>query len=183
MNRFTRGIATASARHPWRTIAVWAALLLSVLVLAATGGGTFGDDFEAKGSESARAMQLLDESFPEAAQGQVMVVFAANDGSSLDAHRAAVGAVLRQVDSLDHVATVADPFAAGTVSHDGRIGFARVTLDAPERDLGKPAFTVLAKAVSSMNAPGVQVELGGDAVFLNAEDAARATWASDCWSR
>ena len=45
-----------------------------------------------------------------------------------------------------------------------------MTLDAPQREIGKPAFTVLSNAVSGVEVPGLQVELGGDAVFLNAED-------------
>src|SRR3954447_1495647 len=168
MNRLTRTVAMASARHPWRTVTSWILLLGALLVFAATVGGTFADDFSAKGSQSERAMQLLSHDFPEAAKGQALVVLAADPGSSLQDQRAEVEAVLADVSRLDHVATVADPFAAGTVSADGRIGYAEITLDVPEREMGKPAFAVLSDAVSGMGASGVRVELGGDAVFLNA---------------
>jgi RND superfamily putative drug exporter len=140
-----------------------------MLFLAASGGGTFADDFSAKGSQSARAMELLDENFPEAAKGQALVVLEAEDGT-LDDHRQGVASVVADVAGLDHVASVTDPFAAGTISADGRIGFARLTLDVPEREMGKPAFAVLSDGVSSTDADGVRVELGGDAVFLNSED-------------
>ena len=83
MDRFTRGIAMTSARHPWRTIAAWVLVMGTVLFLAASGGGTFTDDFAAPGSQSARALDLLDENFPEAAKGKVLVVFAAEDGETL----------------------------------------------------------------------------------------------------
>ena len=69
MNRFTRSIAMASARHPWRTIATWVLVLGAVFALAGSGGGAFIDDFSAKGSQSERALQLLEDKFPEAAQG------------------------------------------------------------------------------------------------------------------
>ena len=36
--------------------------------------------------------------------------------------------------------------------------------------MGKPAFTVLSDAVSGTDVAGLRVELGGDAVFLNAEE-------------
>jgi RND superfamily putative drug exporter len=169
MNRFTRGIAMASARHPWRTFASWILALVAMLFLAASGGGTFADDFSAKGSQSARALELLNENFPEAAQGKALVVFEAQDGT-LEDQRQDVTSVLDDVAGLDHVASVTDPFAAGTISADGRIGFAELTLDVPEREMGKPAFTVLSDAVSGMHADGLRVELGGDAVFLNSED-------------
>ena len=45
MDRFTRGIAMTSARHPWRTIAGWVLVMGTVFFLAASGGGTFADDF------------------------------------------------------------------------------------------------------------------------------------------
>ena len=170
MNRFTRGIAMTSARHPWRTIAAWVLAMATVFFLAATGGGTFTEQFSVPDSQSARALDLLDEGFPEAAKGKVLVVFAAEDGETLESHRADIDAVLTDVATLDHVASVSDPFEAGTVSADGRIGYAEMNLDAPQRELGKPAFTVLADAVSGVEVPGLQVELGGDAVFLNAED-------------
>jgi putative drug exporter of the RND superfamily len=170
MNRFTRGIAMTSARHPWRTIAAWVLLLGGVFFLAAVGGGTFDEDFTAPDSQSGRAVDLLEQNFPEAAKGSALVVFAAEDGETLESHRADIDAVLTDVAALDHVAAVSDPFAAGTVSADGRIGYAQMTLDAPQREIGKPAFTVLSKAVSGVEVSGLQVELGGDAVFLNAED-------------
>lgn len=170
MNRFTRAIAMASARHPWRTFASWIVALVAVVLLASTGGGTFADDFSAPGSQSARAMELLQENFPDAAKGKALVVLETRDGTKLDAYDQDVQRVLGDVAALDHVESVADPFAAGTVSPDGGIAFAELTLDVPEREMGKPAFTVLSDAVSGIDVPGLRVELGGDAVFLNAED-------------
>ncbi|WP_395691330.1 MMPL family transporter [Nocardioides sp.] len=170
MDRFTHAVAMASARHPWRTVAGWVVALAALLALAATAGGTFADDFSAPGSQSARAIALLDEHFPEAAKGKAVVVLEAEDGTTIAEDRAGVAAVLSQVAALEHVESVADPYAAGTISADGRIAYAELTLDVPEREMGKPAFTVLSNAVSGLDAPDVRVELGGDAVFLNSED-------------
>jgi putative drug exporter of the RND superfamily len=170
MDRFTRSIAMTSARRPWRTIAAWILVLGTMLFVGASAGGTFTDDFAAPGSESERAMQLLNESFPEAAKGKVLVVFAAEDDGPLESHRDAIASVLTNVATFDHVESVADPFVAGTVSEDGRIGYAELTLDAPEREIGKPAFAVLSDAVAGSDVSGVQVEFGGDAAFLNAAD-------------
>ncbi len=170
MDRFTRGIAMASARRPWRTITTWVFVLATVLFLAASGGGSFADDFAAPGSQSTRALDLLDENFPDAAKGKALVVFATEDGTALESHRGEIETVLSDVAEVAHVESVADPFAAGSVSPDGSIAFAELTLDAPERELEKAEFTVLSEAVSGSEVAGVQVELGGDAVFFNAED-------------
>jgi RND superfamily putative drug exporter len=169
MDRFTRRIAVASARHPWRTLTSWLLVLGAVFFLAASGG-SFVDDFAAHGSQSQRANELLAENFPEAAQGSALVVLQAEDGTTLRSHRDAVTALVGDVGAVDHVASVADPFAAGTVSDDGTIAYAQLTLDSPAGDLGKPGFTALSDAITGLDVPGVRVELGGPSVFLNSED-------------
>ena len=168
MDRFTRSIAMASARRPSRTVASWLLAIVALFALAASAGGTFADDFAAHGSQSARALELLNENFPDAAKGRALVVLEADEGTTLAADHAAVATVLSDVAGLDHVASLTDPFTTGAISPDGRIAYAELTLDVPERDMGKPAFAVLSDAVSGMEASGLRVELGGDAVFLNA---------------
>src|SRR5215204_5292811 len=119
MDRFTRSVALASAKHPWRTIASWVVVLGALFGLAGSAGGTFTDDFAAPGSQSVRALELLDQHFPEAANGKALVVVAAEDGETLDARRDDVAAVIDEVSQAGHVASVADPFAVGTISPDG----------------------------------------------------------------
>ncbi len=170
MNRFTRGIAMASARHPWRTIASWVVVLGAVFALASSGSGDFIDDFSAKGSESERAMQLLADKFPEATQAQALVVFAVDDDATLQGQQQAIDEVLTDVAGADHVVAVADPFTSGTISDDGRIGYATLTFDETPAELGKGAFVPLTELVDAANTAGLRVELGGDAVFLNAPD-------------
>ncbi len=137
MNRFTRGIAMASARHPWRTIASWVLLMAAVFALAGAVGDTFVDDYSAKGSQSARATELITENFPEAAKATALVVFTSQDDQPLEVRRAEVAGVLADVAVVAHVESVSDPFADGTISEDGQIGYAQLTLDAPVRDLEK----------------------------------------------
>ena len=140
MNRFTRSIAMASARHPWRTIATWVVVLGAVFALAGSGGGAFIDAFSAKGSQSERAMQLLEDKFPEATQATALVVFAVDDGETLQSQQQAVDAVLADVAGADHVVDVADPFASGTISDDGQDRLRRAH---PRRDTGRAGQGVL----------------------------------------
>jgi RND superfamily putative drug exporter len=175
MNGFIRRVGAASARRPWTTIGAWAVVAAVVIALAGTLGGAFVDDFVAPGSQSERAMELLDERFPEAAGGSAMVVFAADQGGTLDSRREVVEAALARVATVAHVASVAGPFEAGTVSPDGRVGFAELTFDLPAADLGPAPFEALADAIEPARAAGLDAELGGDAVFVNAETQASGT--------
>ena len=169
MNRFTRRVGAASARRPWPTLLAWAVVAAAVMALAGTTGGPLVDDLVAPGSQSERAMDLLDERFPEAAGGSAIAVFAVDEGGTLERRRELVEAALARVAKVEHVVAVADPFEAGTVSPDGRVGFAEVTFDLPAADLGPAPVEALADAIEPARAAGITAELGGDAVFINAE--------------
>ncbi len=163
MNSFTRRLGTASARRPWITIAAWLIAAVAVLGLAGTAGGSFADDFAAPGSQSDQAMRLLEERFPEAANGTALAVFAAPAGQRLDA--ADTDGAVRAIAGVDHVTAVA-PL---TVSADGRIGYAEISFDAPATHLGIPTFTAIADALEPARRNGLTAELGGDAAFVNSE--------------
>jgi len=169
MHRVIRRIGDASARRPWVTIGAWAVAAAIVMGLAGTAGGSFVDDLVAPGSQSEEAMELLQERFPEAAGGSAMAVFAAPEGERLVGHRPAIDAAVARIAEVEHVATVADPFTAGTVSPDGRIGFAQIAFDRPSTELGPAPVAAIAEALAPARPAGVAAELGGDAAFINAE--------------
>ncbi|MGV9453754.1 MMPL family transporter [Streptomyces sp. NPDC003635] len=169
MNRITRRIGGASVRRPWATIAAWGVALLLLLPVAATAGGSFVDDLVAPGSQSEEAMELLEERFPEASRGSAMAVFAAPEGQRLDRHRPDVDSAVARMAKVEQVASVTDPFPAGTVSPDGRIGFAEITFDVPVMDVDPARIEALSEAIEPLRQDGVVAELGGDAVFINAE--------------
>ncbi|MFD3309735.1 MMPL family transporter [Streptomyces sp. NPDC058694] len=169
MNRLTRRIGDASARRPWVTIGAWVAALALVLPLAGLVGGSFVDDLVAPGSQSEKAMELLEERFPEASGGSAVAVFAVPEGERIDRHRTAVEAAVGRVAEVEHVATVTDPFTAGSVSPDGRIGYVQIDFDVPSMKVRPEQIDALNDAIEPVRGDGVVAELGGDAVFINAE--------------
>jgi putative drug exporter of the RND superfamily len=178
MRRFIRRIGDASARRPWVTIGAWAVAAAVVMGLAGTAGGAFADDLVAPGSQSEEAMELLEERFPEAAGGSAMAVFAAPDGERLERHRPAIDAAVARINDVEHVVAVADPFTAGTVSPDGRIGFAEIDFDLPSMELGPEPLAAITDAMEPARAVDVVAELGGDAAFINAETETSGTEAA-----
>jgi RND superfamily putative drug exporter len=178
MHRIIRRIGDASARRPWVTIGAWAVAAAIVMGLAGTAGGAFVDDFVAPGSQSEEAMKLLEERFPEAAGGSAMAVFAAPEGERLERHRPAIDAAVARIADVEHVVTVADPFEAGTVSSDGRIGFAEIAFDLPSLDLGPEPLAALSDAIEPAQTDDLSAEIGGDAAFINAETETSGTEAA-----
>jgi RND superfamily putative drug exporter len=178
MHRVIRRLGDASARRPWLTIGAWAVAAALVIGLASTAGGAFVDDLVAPGSQSEEAMQLLEERFPEAAGGSAMAVFAAPEGQRLEGHRPAIEAAIARITAVERVTTVADPFTAGTVSPDGRIGFAEITFDRPSTELGPEPPAAVADALMPARESGIAAEFGGDAAFINAPSETSGTEAA-----
>ncbi|MFI0411651.1 MMPL family transporter [Actinomadura sp. 3N508] len=175
MHRLVRSIGAVSARRPWIVIGAWLIAAALVVGLAGTVGGSFADDFAAPGSQSEKAMELLDERFPEASGGSARAVFAAPEGQRLERYRPAVEAAVARIAAVQHVTGVTDPFTAGTVSRDGRIGFAEIAFDRPDTELGAEPIAEVADVLEPARAAGVRAELGGDAAFVNAEPVTSAT--------
>ena len=175
MHRSIRRVGDASASRPRATIAAWAVVAALMIILAGTFGGGFVDDLVAPGSQSEKAQQLLKERFPEAAGGSAMAVFAAGEGEQLGSHRPAIESALLRIAAVEHVTMVADPFQAGTVSSDGRIGFAEIAFDRPSTDLGPEPLAALDDAIQPARTAGLSAELGGDAAFINAETESSGT--------
>ncbi|SCG76225.1 MMPL family transporter [Micromonospora coxensis] len=169
MNQLVRRVGDASARRPRLTIAVWGLLTAIVLALAGTLGGPFVDDLVAPGSQSEKAVELLEERFPDASRGSAMAVFAVPAGQRLEQHRPAVDAAVARIADRAHVTAVADPFTTGAVSPDGRIGYAVITFDRSAAEVDPQTLAAIVDAMGPARDAGVVAELGGDAAFINAE--------------
>ncbi|MEX5635947.1 MMPL family transporter [Parafrankia sp. FMc2] len=166
MALYLQRLGRFSFRRRGLVLALWLGVLLVSGVGAATLSGPTLDTFTMPGTESQRALDLLEERFPEAgADGATArIVFAAPDGSPLTAQRwqDAVGSVVSSLDGTDEVASVADPYS-GRLSGDATVGFAQVTYSVAAADLSDEARDTLDQAIERGRAAGLTVEAGGDA--------------------
>jgi RND superfamily putative drug exporter len=160
MSRALARLARACARHPWRTILVWAVVLFSLSSNAAKLDGELVDDFRLPSSDAQRAADRLEASFPARSGASATVVLGADEGA-LSSEAAAIGTTLADVGELDHVVSVSDPFAGGSVSPDGDTAFAEVRYDRDVAELGTEHFEALRAAVGELADRGVRAEVGG----------------------
>jgi RND superfamily putative drug exporter len=170
MHRITRHLGDASARRPKTVVAAWLVALVAFGVLSGAVGGTPTDDFVAPGSQSAQAQELLQDRFPDAANGRALAVFAAPEGDSIEAHRASISAALEKAAEVDGVVAVRDPFTDGMISADGRVAYATIAFDKPNTRVGKPAMASLGEALAAARDDGLVAEVGGDAAFVNSNN-------------
>src|SRR4051794_31545183 len=119
-------LAAAAAGHWKRSLAIVLAVLVSLGALASVAGGSFTDDFSSPGTESQRALDLLEKRFPAQSGAPAPVVFSVESGPLRGGARPqAIASALREIRHQPHVTAAADPLAGkGQVSRDGRIAFA-----------------------------------------------------------
>jgi RND superfamily putative drug exporter len=139
-----------------RVLALWIAAVVAASALAGAAGGSTKIDFTVPGSDSAEAMELLEERFPRFAGGTVDVVYAAADRLSVE-HTDRIGALAREVAEFDHV-VAADIDAT---SPDGTTGVLRVRFDRAAEALPVEPVEQLVDLAQEAEGDGLQIELGG----------------------
>src|SRR5918999_252209 len=170
--RWTR----ANASHPWRVIGGWIAIVVLLVVLVSTIGGSLKDEFEIPGSDTQKATDLIEAEFAAEQGGVLNLVFAAPEGETLDTpeRRAAIEDAVAQLETPDFAPTedeagiesVGDPFSEDTVSDDGRIAYAEAQFDRIIFEKDREAVVAVQDAVRETVGPaGVIAEFNGDAEF------------------
>ena len=153
-------------RRAWVLVA-WLGLLVILGVLSRTAGSAYTSSSTVPGTGSTTALSLLGRAFPGHAGDQDTIVWTSPEGVRAAPVRARITAMLNQVAAAPSVATVISPYAArgaAQVSRDGTIAYATVVFDAQAASLPAPDVSRVIHLAEAARAPGLQVDLGGQAV-------------------
>src|ERR671929_1163412 len=170
--RWTRACAT----HPWRVVLGWVGIVVLLVVLVGSVGGSLRDEFEIPGSDAQKATDLIESKFASEQGGVLNVVFAAPKGQRLDTpeRKAAVEQAIARLRSPEFkpkdgkagLESVGDPFSRSTFSDDGRIAYAEAQFNETIEDEDRDAVVAVEDAVRQTVEPaGVTVEYNGEAEF------------------
>jgi RND superfamily putative drug exporter len=162
-------LARWSTTHRKYVLIGWIILLFGVNALAQSAGTEYSNNFTLPNSDAQRAADLLQKSFPAQAGDRDTIVFATKNGTVLDpAVRSRMSKTFAEVEKLPHVATVISPYtgpAAGkSISAEKNIAFATVVFDEKANLLPTSAAERVVKVARAADQPGLQVELGGQAI-------------------
>ncbi|HEY2282321.1 MAG TPA: MMPL family transporter [Solirubrobacteraceae bacterium] len=162
-------LARWSTTHRKYVVIGWIVLLIGVNMLAQSAGTSYSNNFTLPNSDSQRAADLLQHSFPAQAGDRDTIVYKVSSGTVLDpAVRARMNATFAQVKKLPHVAGVISPYvgasAGKAISANGQIAFATVVFDEKANNLPKEAAERVVNTARAAAQPGLQVELGGQAI-------------------
>jgi RND superfamily putative drug exporter len=164
------------ATHPWRVVFGWIGIVVLLVVLVATVGGSLKDEFDIPGSDTQKATDLIEAEFASEQGGVLNVVFAAPVGEKLDTpeRRAAIERAIAKLKTSEFkptedkagIESVGDPFDESTVSDDGRVAYAEAQFDRVIFDKDREAVLAVQDEVRKDVEPaGVIVEFNGDAEF------------------
>ena len=161
-------------QHRRKVLAGWLLILVAAFASAALFGGKTSNEFSVPGTESQVAQDLLEQKFPEAGGGSARVVFAAPEGERLTdpENKAAVLESVERASKAPEVVGVQDPYSAGAISKDGRIGFADVYYPVKAEEVEKGSADALEASTEPATKAGLQVEYGGGVVSDESESPA-----------
>ncbi|MFL5816489.1 MAG: MMPL family transporter [Conexibacter sp.] len=159
----TEGLVARLARwvvhHRALAIGGWLALLVALIAISGAAGTRYSENFSLPNTDSQRAYDLLKQDFPGQSGDSDQIVLRATQGRIAD-HAPRVDAMLTSVERLPHVSHVGRPVA----SQDGTIAFATVSLDERANELPRADVQKLIDTAQAIDSPGLQVELGGQAI-------------------
>jgi RND superfamily putative drug exporter len=154
----------------------WVGILIVLVGLVITVGGSLRDEFEIPGSDTQRATDLIESKFASEQGGVLNIVFAAPAGQRLDTpeRKAAIEKAIALIQTAPYTPTAdkagiesaGDPFSPDTFSDDGRIAYSEAQFDQTIEDKDRDAVVAVEDAVRETVAPvGVTVEYNGEAEF------------------
>jgi RND superfamily putative drug exporter len=171
MSSLLRGIATATTRHPRRSIALLLVLLAAITAVGVTTGGPTVDDFDVPGIESQKAQDLIADRFPDQGGDTATLVLSADGDLTTGARPDAIRAALEKIGAQPHVSAVDDPLDGGRIASDGRTAFATVTYDQTASELKAEPRERLEDATAPLGEAGIDVAMAGPVVDAGNEGA------------
>ncbi|MDX3612425.1 MMPL family transporter [Streptomyces europaeiscabiei] len=149
-------------------VMLWIVVLAVVGIGSTSVSGKASDQFTIPGTQSQKALDLLDKEFPQASASgaTARVVFEAPDGQKLTsgADKTEVESLIADLKKAPQVASVSDPYTSRLVSQDGSITYAQVTYKVAQADITTEARDALHAVADKGEKAGLAVSLGGNAV-------------------
>ena len=161
-------IARWCFRHRFAVIAAWVLVLVGLGTLAQAVKSDYNNSFSLPGTGSTTAQQLLGRAIPAQAGDSDTIVWQVSHGTVRDATvTVRMSGILKQIATMPEVAAVASPYephGATQISRDGRTAYATVNFAKQANNLAKADITRVIDAAEAARAPGLNVQLGGQAI-------------------
>ena len=152
--------------HRKAVLAVWLIALIGFFAVGRAVGSVYNQSNSVAGSDSAKALSVLQADYPAQAGDSEQIVVQAKQGTlRSSAAETAVASMLARVAKLPHVTSVVSPYGqGGQISKDGTIGLGTVNLDEQANSVTGATVTTLISTAQSADRSLLNVQLGGGAI-------------------
>ena len=152
-------------------VAIWVGVLIALGVIAVGAGGKVSNSFTVPGTESQRALNLLNKEFPGTGGATARIVFAAPAGHTLldpqyeSLIRPTIQAAQRVPQTVGGAAAFRQSFQ---LSNNRRVGFADLQFAVPVDKISNSTKAALEKVAAPARKAGLEVEYSGGVVVTHA---------------
>ena len=152
--------------HRKAVLAGWLIALIGFFAVGLKVGANYAENDSLPGTDSTRALSVLQTNYPAQAGDSDQIVVQARQGTLRSpAAETAVTSMLARVAKLPYVRSVSSPYGpGGQISKDGTIGLATVNLTAQANSVPNSAVQTLISTAQSADRPLLNVQLGGAAI-------------------
>ena len=162
------GLTRWCIAHRRRVAIAWVAIAVIASVLAQSVGRHYATNFSLPGTESQRALDLLQKEFKSQSGDNDTVVFHTDQGTIYSPDvRDKLGPLIDTLSSMPHVVSVISPYSprgALQVSRDHQTAFATVNYDKRANLLPNDTGQPVLDAINAAGRPGLQVAAGGQVI-------------------
>ena len=162
--------ARLTYRRRGTVLGVWAAALVLLVFGMVRFGGEMSSDFSLPGSESQKALDLLEDNFPARAAAEADLTFKDERGVESAEVRAVAERTINELKASEHVAEIESPYDnPAYISGDGTVARAVVRFNGTQDDIGVGEVEEILTVIETIQAEdhGVNVEISGDAIYFN----------------
>ncbi|RED54518.1 MMPL family transporter [Cohnella lupini] len=163
MAKYLYQLGLWSARRSRFIIGLWTVILIKAICLGTLFAGPVSDSLSIPGTDSQKALDLLDKEFPQANGGDVRLIFAMPEGKPLtdETTQQAVNKMLDAVAKDNAIISIVSPYESGAISADERIGYADITYQATAEEVSEASKTHILQSLALTRDAGIQTEVGG----------------------
>lgn len=165
MGQFLHKVGVACFRHKWYVVAAWLIILGVFAISAKHFMLPTNSAITIPGLESVTTLNKVSQTFSSVGKATGRVVLATHDGKSISAYKSHVASLRRNLEKIDGIASVTDPFMTpDSISSDGHIAYMSVSLTRPTGSVSEKTFAAVEKTIQHARTKQFEVERAGDLV-------------------
>lgn len=161
-------IARWCFRHSFIVIGIWIVLLITSFGLTKAFGTNYSNSFSLPSTDSTKAQNLLKTVSAGASGENDTIVWHVSSGSVRSkSTQQQINTMLDKVQRVPQVASIVSPYAAlgeRQISNDGKTAYAQLSWNGQFLNLNKQNVKTVIEDVQAVNAKGLEVEIGGQAI-------------------